>query len=79
MNYFKKQARKARQENPTLKQAYKQREIEAAKLAGLFDGMYYAIIDGMVDFDIKPSRYPGIVIRRIKADYHYSRYPVCLK
>ena len=49
MNYFTKQKR-----NPIKAQTFRGREIDAAKLAGLFDGMYYAIIDGMVDFDIKP-------------------------
>lgn len=79
MNYFTKQARKMRKDNPTLKQDYRGREIEAAKLAGYFDGQFYAIIDGMVDFDIKPSRYAGVVIRRIKADYYYQKFPPCLK
>ena len=43
--------------------------IGAWKLAGLFDGLYYAIIDGMVDFDIKPSKYPAVVINKIKKYY----------
>lgn len=40
--------------------------IGAWKLAGRFDGLYYAFIDGMLDYDIKPSKYPAVVIRRIQ-------------
>lgn len=43
--------------------------IGAYKLAGHFDGLYYAFIDDMLDFDIKPARYPKIIISRIKAAY----------
>lgn len=42
--------------------------IEAAKLAGQ-GGYYYAFIDGMLDYEICCSRYPKIVIRRIKTFY----------
>lgn len=48
-------------------------KIGAWKLAGRFDGFYYAFIDNMLDTDIKPSRYPAVVIRRIKKAY-YSRF-----
>lgn len=44
--------------------------IGAWKLAGLFDGLFYAFIDGNVDFEIEPSRYAAVVLRRIKAAYH---------
>lgn len=43
--------------------------IGAWKLAGHFDGLWYAFIDGMLDCDIRPSRYPAVTIRRIKAAY----------
>lgn len=43
--------------------------IGAWKLAGHFDGLYYAFIDDMLDCELKPSRYPKVVIRRIKAAY----------
>jgi hypothetical protein len=44
-------------------------EIDAVKLAGAFDGLYYADIDGKIDFEIKPSKYAAIVIKRIKRVY----------
>lgn len=44
-------------------------KIEAVKLAGRFDGLYYPLIDGMLDTEIKPSKYPAIVLRRIKQAY----------
>ena len=66
MNYFKKHARDPRQ--------YKGRMIEASKLAGLFDGKYYAIIDGLVDFVIQPSRYHKVVMRRIVTNHYYNRF-----
>jgi len=43
--------------------------IGAWKLAGHFDGLYYALIDGMVDFDIIPSRYAAVTIKRIESAY----------
>jgi hypothetical protein len=43
--------------------------IGAWKLAGHFDGLYYAFIDNNVDFDITPSRYPAVTIRRIESAY----------
>lgn len=43
--------------------------IGAWKLAGAFDGLYYGFIDGMLDCELKPSRYPAVTIRRIKAAY----------
>jgi hypothetical protein len=67
MNYFKKHAHDPRQ--------YKGRTIEASKLAGRFDGMYYAIIDGLIDYDIQPSRYHKVVIRRIVTNHYYNRFP----
>lgn len=42
--------------------------IEARRLASMTGG-YYALIDGKVDFEIPPSKYPKVVIRRIKAAY----------
>jgi len=60
-------------------QEFRHRMIDAVKLAGRFDGMYYADIDGMIDFDIQPSRYPAIVIKRIKGNYYYRKFPYCLK
>jgi len=44
-------------------------QLAAHKLAGHFDGLYYAFINGMVDFDIQPSRYPAVTIRRIIKAY----------
>ena len=44
-------------------------KIGAWKLAGHFDGLYYALIDEKVDFDIQPSRYPKVTINRIKHIY----------
>lgn len=44
-------------------------KIGAWKLAGLFDGLYYAMIDDKVDFDIRPSKYPQVVINRISHAY----------
>lgn len=41
-------------------------KIGAWKLAGRFDGLYYAFVDDLIDFDIEPSKYPAVVIRRIK-------------
>ena len=52
-----------------MKQTFLGHEIEAAKMAGMFDGLYYPFIDGMLDTEIKPSRYAYVVIRRIKAIY----------
>lgn len=43
--------------------------IGAWKLAGHFDGLYYAIIDGRVDFEIIPSKYPAVTIKRIESAY----------
>ena len=65
MNYFKKHAHEPRQ--------HKGHEIEAAKLAGAFDGKYYAIVDGLIDFDITPSKYHKVVMRRIVREY--SKFP----
>jgi hypothetical protein len=62
-----------------LYQDYRRHMIDAVRLAGLFDGLYYAEIDGMIDFDIKPSRYPAVTIKRIKTDYYYRKFPYCLK
>jgi hypothetical protein len=62
-----------------LYQDYRRRMIDAVKLAGHFDGLYYAEINDMIDFDIEPSRYPAVTIRRIKADYYYRKFPYCLK
>lgn len=62
-----------------LYQEYRHRMIDAVKLAGMFDGLYYAEIDGMIDFEIRPSRYPAVTIKRIKADYYYRKFPPCLK
>lgn len=42
--------------------------IGAWKLAGQTGG-YHGFIDGMLDYDIAPSRYKAVVIRRIKAMY----------
>jgi hypothetical protein len=44
-------------------------KIGAWKLAGMFDGLYYAFIDDMLDTDIKPSKYPAVVLRRIESAY----------
>lgn len=44
-------------------------KIGAWKLAGHFDGLYYAMIDDMVDFEIQPSKYPQVVINRISHAY----------
>lgn len=44
-------------------------KIGAWKLEGMFDGLYYPIIDGMLDCDIKPSKYPAVTIRRIEDAY----------
>lgn len=44
-------------------------KIGAWKLAGRFDGLYYAFVDDMLDVDIEPSKYPAVVIRRIKKAY----------
>lgn len=43
--------------------------IGAWKLAGHFDGLYYPLIDGMLDCELRPSKYPKVVIRWIKASY----------
>lgn len=48
-----------------MKEQYLDHTLEAAKLAGVYDGRYYAIIDGLVDFDIRPSKYARVTIRRI--------------
>ena len=65
MNYFKKH-----KYDPYM---HKGRMIEASKLAGLFDSKYYALIDGLVDFDIEPSKYHKVVMRRIWKSY--NKYP----
>jgi hypothetical protein len=44
-------------------------KIGGWKLAGYFDGLYYAMIDDKVDFDIKPSKYVRVVMRRIEKAY----------
>ena len=62
-----------------LYQEYRHRMIDAVKLAGHPVKMYYAEIDGNIDFDISPSRYAGVVIKRIKANYYYKKFPYCLK
>lgn len=41
-------------------------KIGAWKLALHYDGLYYAFIDDMLDTDIKPSKYPKVVIKRIR-------------
>lgn len=43
--------------------------IGAWKLAGQSSSYYHAFIDGMLDSDIEPSKYPAVVIRRIKSAY----------
>lgn len=43
--------------------------IEAVRLAGMCDGKYHALIDGMLDIDIKPSKYAKVVIKRIENAY----------
>ena len=42
--------------------------IGAHKLACNYQG-YHAFIDGKVDFDIKPSHYAKVIIKRIKKAY----------
>jgi hypothetical protein len=52
-----------------MKEQYFNHTIEAVKLAGAFDGRYYPLIDGMLDCEIAPSKYPAVTIRRIKHAY----------
>jgi hypothetical protein len=40
--------------------------IGAWKLAGHYDGLYYGFVDGLLDCDVKPSKYPRVTLRRIR-------------
>lgn len=52
-----------------MEQTFLRYKIGAWKLAGAFDGLYYAFVDDMLDVDIKPSRYAKVVLNRIKSAY----------
>ena len=56
-------------------QEYKHRMIDAVKLACHPVKLFYAEIDGSIDFDIAPSKYAGVVIKRIKRNHYYKKYP----
>lgn len=54
-----------------MEKTFLRHKIGAWKLAGHFDGLYYAFIDEMLDTEINPSKYPAVVIRRIKKAYSH--------
>jgi len=53
---------------------YGKLKIEAFKLAGQCNNQYYAIINDLIDFDIAPSKYKNIVLKRIKRAYYLKAF-----
>lgn len=53
---------------------YGKLKIEVFKLAGQCDNKFYAFIDNMLDYDIMPSKYSAIVLKRIKKAYYLQAF-----